>query len=415
MKLNANDIKEFIIKHYQYFGVGVLFICLVVVLLIFSAGRKKEEAAQTVDTVSESTSSEDAIEVPETPLETDAHEDVNNLVNQYFTAMATGDTDTLSSLCSELDDTEKIRIQKKAEFTENYQNFTCYTKPGPMDKSYIVFAYYEIKFKNIETLAPGLTSLYICSKEDGSLYVYDGDLDDNVNDYIRTIAAQDDVVELLNKVDTKYSEAAASDNALKVFMDALPKALDDAVTAELAAREANPDETVSQQMAQGDEADSTEAEATAETGATTDKVKAKESVNVRKSASETGDKLGKALAGEVFTRLEVMDNGWSKIQYQDQEAYIKSEFLETASEGEVTEDTAEATDTESTTSESAIGKVKIKETVKIRSGASKDSEQLGSAYQGETYDLIMKQADGWCKITYEGQTAYVNSDYVDIQ
>ena len=409
MKITADGIKEFIIKHYQYFGVGVLFICLVVVLLIFSSGKNNDDTIEAVDTVSQVSANGSEIPVPETELEVDAYADVNTLVADYFTAMAAGDTDKLSQICSELDDTEKIRIQKKAEFTENYQNFTCYTKPGPMDKSYIVFAYYEIKFKNIETLAPGLTSLYIGSKDDGSLYVYDGDLDENVNDYIRTIAAQDDVVELLNKVDTKYSEAAASDDALKVFMDALPKALDDAVTAELAAREANGDETVSQQMAQGDEA------ATAETGTTTDKVKTKESVNVRKSASETGDKLGKALAGETFTRLEVMDNGWSKIQYQDQEAYIKSEFLEAVSEGDVTEDTAEATDTESTTSESAIGKVKIKETVKIRKGASKDSEQLGSAYQGETYDLIMKQADGWCKITYEGQTAYVNSDYVEIQ
>lgn len=407
MKLNANDIKEFIIKHYQYFGVGVLFICLVVVLLIFSAGRKKEEAAQTVDTVSESTSSEDAIEVPETPLETDAHEDVNNLVNQYFTAMATGDTDTLSSLCSELDDTEKIRIQKKAEYTENYDNFVCYTKPGPEDNSYIVFAYYEIKFKNIDTMAPGLTSLYVKTAEDGTLYVYDGELDDNVSAYIKAIAAQDDVVDLLNKVDTKYSDASDADSTLKSFMEALPTALDDAVTAALAEQE---NQSASDA---GSVSDSSSAESK--------KMKAKETINVRKSPSEEGDKLGQLTGGDVLTCLETMGNGWSKIDYQGQEAYVKSEYLEDvdAQPEETTEDTTENTDTqktETTTDTSkSIGKVTVKETVKIRKGANTDSEKIASAYQGESYDLLMEMEDGWCKIDYKGQTAYIKSEFVDIK
>lgn len=404
MKITADGVKEFIIKHYQYFGVGILFLSLVVVLLIFSSGKKDKGDAAVSDSVSQVSAASAAIPVPETELEVDAYTDVNTLVSDYFTAMASGDTDTLSNICSELDETEKIRIQKKAEYTENYENFTCYTKPGPEANSYIVFAYYEIKFKDIDTLAPGLTSLYICTNDAGSLYVYDGELSDEVNEYIRTVAAQDDVVELLNKVDTKYSEAAAADATLKAFMDALPAALDEAVSTELAAQST---ETVSEDTASVSEDAPAEAP-------TTETVQATDTVNVRKSASETGDKLGKATAGDTFTRLETMDNGWSKIDYNGEEAYIKSEFL-TA----VTGDAPAATDTEDTpaadtASETASGTVTIKETVKIRGGASTDSEQLGSAYQGEKFDLLMKQADGWCKIKYKGQTAYVNADYVEI-
>ena len=404
MKISPDEIKEFIVKHYQYFGVGILFIILVVVLLIFSNG-KKDDVTQVnpVETVSGSTSSS-AIPVPETELQVDAYADVNQLVTDYFNAMSSGDVDKLTAICSELDDMEKIRIKKKAEYTEGYQNFTCYTKPGPVPDSYIVFAYYEMKFKDIDTLAPGLTSLYICKNDAGSLYIYDGELEESVNSYIRSIASQDDVVELLNKVDTKYSEAAAADEKLKAFMEELPAILDTAVSTELAAMQAAAD-------AAAVSANEPQVEETAPVVA--EIVIATDSVNIRKSASEEGDKVGKAAKGDSFTRLETMDNGWSKISFDGAEAYIKTEFLSAAggTETEATEEPEQEADTQEVDANS--DQVTIKETVNIRGSASETGEKLGVAYKGEKFDLIMKQADGWCKIKYQDKTAYVKSEYVE--
>lgn len=412
-KYSADEIKEFIIKHYQYFGVGLLFICLVVVLLIFSQGKKGQEAGESVGSVSEGSTSENAvIPVPETDLEVDAHADVNSLVDVYFTAMATGDVGTLAGICSELDDTEQIRIQKKAEYTENYQNFTCYTKPGPVDDSYIAFVYYEIKFKNIDTLAPGLTSLYVRTNDDGSLYVYDGELSEEVNGYIKKITTQDDVVELLNQVDTKYSEAAAGDASLKSFMEALPAALDEAVSTELAARQSQGGDAASGNEVsegQGDEAAPSE-----------EYVQATDTVNIRKSPSETGDKIDKAVVGDVYKRLQSLDNGWSRIEYNGAEAYVKSDYLKVVSADEAAQVQESASEQESapeqseSSSTNAIGTVTVKETVRIRQSASTSGEQLGSAYQGEKFDLIMEMEDGWCKILYKGNAAYVKADYVEI-
>lgn len=405
MQFSVDDIKAFIVRHYQYFIVGILFICLVIILSVFSGKRKDEKAVAGNDT--QTTVSEDgAIPVPDVPLETDAYPEVDQLVSKYFTAMAAGDTATLTQICSELDEKEQIRIEKKSEYSENYGNYTCYTKPGPETGSYIVFAYYEIKFKNIDTLAPGLTSLYVKTADDGSLYVYDGSLSTQVSDYIRAIAAQDDVVELLNRVDAKYNEAAASDETLKNFMEALPTALDDAVSAELAAREAASSE-VSSNEAEGSDGGSKEA-------------KVKETVNVRKSASTEGDKLGKLMGGDTVTVYETMDNGWSKIDYQGEEAYVKTEFLLIEGADAQGEDTAaENNDNQEQAADnggdSVTGKVTAKETVRIRKSASTDGEQLGSAYEGDTFDLIMEQADGWCKIKYKGQTAYIKTEFVTVK
>ena len=88
---------------------------------------------------------------------------------------------------------------------------------------------------NIDTKAPGLSSLYVCTDDNtGQLYVYNGDLSENVSNYIKGVAAQEDVVALLSQVDTEYNAAVESDNTLKAFMDALPARLDEAVAARLA-------------------------------------------------------------------------------------------------------------------------------------------------------------------------------------
>ena len=66
-----------------------------------------------------------------------------------------------------------------------------------------------------------------------------------------------------------------------------------------------------------------------------------------------------------------------------------------------------------TASAETNGTVTVLENVRIRSSASENGEKLGTAYTGEKLELIMKQADGWTKIKYNGKTAYVKSDYVE--
>lgn len=50
-------------------------------------------------------------------------------------------------------------------------------------------------------------------------------------------------------------------------------------------------------------------------------------VNIRDAASEDAKVLDTVEEGTTFDILEVMDNGWTKILYQDTEAYISSSFV----------------------------------------------------------------------------------------
>ena len=144
------------------------------------------------------------------------------------------------------------------------------------------------------------------------------------------------------------------------------------------------------------------------------------------TASENADKIDKAQIGQEFPLIEHQGNGWSKVEFEGQEAYIKSDYLETAEEEVVevmpeepaeteTEQTevAEAQEGDVAATEGETKTVTVKENVRVRKSASTDSDILGTAYAGEKLELVMKQADGWTKIKYKGHTAYVKSDYVE--
>ena len=398
MKRRNFDIREFVLGHYQYFIVGILFIVLVIVLAIFSGRHKKDEKEteavedtqqqEQVD-VSQNVQTSENAEIPLTTegLQVDAYPEVNALVNTYYTAIANGDIATLSTICSSLDDAAQIRIVERAKYTESYDDIRCYTKPGPIDGSYLVFAYYQIKFVNIDTRAPGLSSLYVCPNTDGSLYINNEDMPENVSTYIRGVAAQDDVVALLSQVDSEYNAAAEQDKTLKAFMDALPAKLDEAVAA---------------QLASGQPIDTS---TSTETAATEVQVKTTDAVRIRSSADDSSDAniIAKSAAGDTFTRIGEEGN-WSKIKYKDTTAYIRSDFLTTA----------ESTDTGATGTEGAAtggaGTITVtKSDVNVRNKAGTDGDILGKAGNGSTYTLKGESGE-WYEIDYNGQSGFIRND-----
>ena len=172
-----------------YSIIAVLIALIVVIIVSVSCSKKEDNGADneiSANSVSENqTAGTVDYTVPDVALAEDAYADVNALVNQYFAAMTTGDTAAITAMKDTAAQEDLIKIEKESAYIDEFDNIKVYTKPGPLTDSYVAFAYYEIKFKDISTLAPGLTTLYICPREDGSLYICDGDLDDNTTAYIK--------------------------------------------------------------------------------------------------------------------------------------------------------------------------------------------------------------------------------------
>lgn len=333
--------------------------------------------------------------------------------------MADGDMDTLLSIATGLSEKEQIKIAKKSEYVESYPTVTCYTKKGPAEESYIVYAYYEVKLVDYETLTPGMNALYVCKNEEGAYYINGETQSDEVINYCEIISAQDDVVDLINTVQVKYNEVKTADAGLSTFLDELPDILTAAVGEELAKLEAEENAEAAAEAAteETSEAESEETEASEEASEAEPVVKTVRTtdvVNVRSSDSQNAEKVGKAQVGDEYELVEEKPNGWSKIIFEGKEAFIKTEFLEPVEVEEAEAAEEEDDDDESDASDSpSSGTATVTDTINVRKDASTSADKLGVCYPGDELEVVMKRADGWTEVKYNGKKGYVKSEFLE--
>lgn len=420
LKAKFETFKNWLVRYSKIVLPVILVVCVALTIVIaIQANKRKVEQEETVVAPEENTGEEEAmLEVPEVPLEKDAVPEINELFTVYHKAMVEGDTATMEKLVYYMDATEILRAAETSKYIESYPPLEIYTKAGPKEGTYIAYVYGEIKFYDYDKPVPGMRVYYVCTNEDGELYINeDGEESDNELHYMREIQLQEDVIDLNNKAAEAYNKMMVDDPKLADFLLELKAEIEKNVGEALARAEQ------SEEPEEGAQEETSEETAEEEPVEVVTKVKTTDVVNIRTSDSETADKLGKAAVGDEFELLEEKGNGWSKVKYDGGEAYIKSDFLEpsetmTASATEQNGDEEEEpqeqqTEDDNSDSAEVTGTVTVKENVRIRSGASENAEKITTAYKGDKLDVIMKQADGWTKIKYNGKTAYVKSDYVE--
>ena len=139
------------------------------------------------------------------------------------------------------------------------------------------------------------------------------------------------------------------------------------------------------------------------------------SVSIRSAASTDADKLDVLVGSYSITRTGVGDNGWSKVDYNGQTGYIKSDYL-TTTKPQVTENNQTSSSSNTSSSKSDIEEVK--ETVyatagvNIRAKASADADKIGTLAAGGSITRTGKTSSGWSRVDYNGQTGYIKSDYL---
>ena len=413
MKAKLESLKNWFIRYSKIFLPIILVLCVALTIVIAIQANKRKVEQEESAVASEEDNTEDGVlqEVPQVPME-EASPEITELFNTYYTAMVEGDTETMTQMVYYMDTTEILRAAETSKYIESYPPLEIYTKAGPREDTYIVYVYADLKFYEYDQPVPGMRTYYVCTDEDGELYINeDGEESESELHYMREIQLQEDVVDLNNKAAAAYNDMIAEDKTLADFLVNLADEIEKNVGETLARAEGS-EET----EGESEESEATESEDTNAPEVVVTKVKTTDVVNIRTSDSETADKLGKAAEGDEFKLLETKGNGWSKIEYNGKEAYIKSDFLEPSETETASADNEEDTSTQQKDDEQATtttGTVTVKENVRVRAGASETSEKIATAYAGDKLEVIMKQADGWTKIKYNGKTAYVKSDYVE--
>ncbi|MDE6364767.1 MAG: hypothetical protein K2L86_11010, partial [Lachnospiraceae bacterium] len=237
----GKDVKDFSADHVKGIAINAAKIllpvaaCAIVIAVIISyAGTQKAQMVDnTADNGESGLTAAGMATLNEEPLAENAYVNINDMMNVFYNALASGDMDTVRSVKDYNSDKEIIAYEKKSEFIERYDNIKCYTKPGIEENSYFVYVTYDVKIQNIDTEAPGLNAFYVYTSEDGNLMI-DGDTEENIKAAFKLVTNQDDVVDLYNKINVNYNEAIASDEALDQFLNELPQVLKESVGVELA-------------------------------------------------------------------------------------------------------------------------------------------------------------------------------------
>ena len=207
---------ELVKKYKRYIAAGALFVAMVVSWTkctgpVTDAPEEPAVEEQTLDNAEQTEE-----------FQVDAIPEINELIGNYYAAYAAGDVAALEALAQPISDTEKSYIQVFSQYVESYNNLSCYTKSGLNEGEYAVSVYLEMKFKDVQTAAPGLDFFYLRTNESGKLYIdnaysqfnqsnMEESTEADVQALINEFEQAEDVTDLMTSVQEEYN-AAIKDN-----------------------------------------------------------------------------------------------------------------------------------------------------------------------------------------------------------
>ena len=216
----------------------VIVIVLVIIIVVMDKKPSGEEAAVSADASissdadinifsDSSEASDDAGVEPDNSqyttdfsqyeLKKDEIPQVNQLISEYFQAKVDQDAEALYRIFGKTDesgqDQRKEELKNEAVYIEDYVDIVCYTKPGLTADSYVAYVTYEVKFRRVDTLAPGLMWCYVLKNDDGNFIIRENVVGDEA-DYVAQQNQSEDVKLLSNQVNERLRQAIESDTVL---------------------------------------------------------------------------------------------------------------------------------------------------------------------------------------------------------
>ena len=141
-------------------------------------------------------------------------EPANAFFRQYYDAMSAGDTTILEGM---FDNPAKADVSAEVStIVESYDNLAVYMTEGLEENEYVAFVYNDVKFNNINTLAPSVDCFYLVMGEDG-MYKICWDMYQNVDKirFLRLASYMMPIRQLLSDSDAALQNALNQDKDLK--------------------------------------------------------------------------------------------------------------------------------------------------------------------------------------------------------
>lgn len=156
-------------------------------------------------------------------LSMNSNKEINKLIESYLNAKKDVDIDALGPLVSDPNQINRDLFTAMAEYVEDYKNLNCYVLKNEEANEYRVYAQYDSKLKNIDTLVPCLGAFYVTVSSDGKYLVYLSALDEDQREFIDAADKNEEIVKLKEDISLKLNEAIEKDPNFKQFYQKMDK------------------------------------------------------------------------------------------------------------------------------------------------------------------------------------------------
>lgn len=127
------------------------------------------------------------------PLRQDRYPELSSAVREYFEG-----------------------VKKDETFVEKYDDVHIYTKVGEYRDTYVIFAKYRMKIKDIYTEVPGLVTLYAVKDEKSGRYQVGTNVPEGQDqEYVGILTGHADTQALLDSAEKEFESAVYSDAILR--------------------------------------------------------------------------------------------------------------------------------------------------------------------------------------------------------
>lgn len=228
------------IKRYLKFLVLPFIVILLIIVIVVADKPEDEENGNGAKNVSEtnetmagaeSTAMAELEPEPVSYVMSEAEAEITELMEKYFKARRSCDTNALSAvygggLTSEMLETERQNMESDVRYYQYFENLTCSTVPGLTEDALVIYARYDVKFRQADTMAPSMSAFYAKKGPDGFWYLA-ASVSSEELDYMAAVNSSEAVQAVTREVNSALREALESDaNLLAAYYELTGKVLE---------------------------------------------------------------------------------------------------------------------------------------------------------------------------------------------
>lgn len=214
---------------------AIPFLAVILIAIIMAADRPgKGQEAESIPVMQNETEPGPEAETKEVKEKTEesteentyrleeAGEEITDLIETYFKARRTCDVNTLQKVYGDSASPDKLReeslrMEEEVKYYQSYSDIVCYSAAGPEADTKVVYTRFMVKFRQADTLAPGMFACLVKQEADGGWHMAAA-VTPEEEAYLNRVNESDQVQAMVREVNSGLRTALESDsNLLSVY------------------------------------------------------------------------------------------------------------------------------------------------------------------------------------------------------